>query len=86
MHQAEVVYIAGYVCPGGTRAGLPCGDIIHRNGMKDVYCARPQEAQKTILDAPMQEIPGEHAFFLPLIRSPFSLTEWLLFLKFSKVS
>ena len=65
MHQAEVVYIAWYVCPGGTRAGLLLGDIIPRNGMRDMYCARPQGAQKTILDAPMQEIPGEHDFFLP---------------------
>ena len=49
----EVVYIAWYVCPGGTRAGLLLGDIIHRNGMRDMYCARPRRAQKTILDAPM---------------------------------
>ena len=68
MHQAEVVYIAGYVCPSGTRAGLLFGDIIHRNGMRNMYCARPRRAQKTILDAPMQKIP-EHDFFLPYKKS-----------------
>ena len=60
MHEAEVAYVAGHTCLGGTRVGLPYSTEIGRSVM---YCAGPQGTQKIMLKAPMQDVPREHNFF-----------------------
>lgn len=38
MHQAEIAYVARRICLGGTRAGVPFDDIIHKNPYKTSRC------------------------------------------------
>lgn len=66
MHEAEVAYVAGHTCLGGTRVGLPYSTEIGRSVM---YWAGPQGAEKIMLKAPMQDVPREHNFFSHLNKS-----------------
>lgn len=68
MHEAEVAYVAGHTCLGGTRVGLPYSTEIGRSVM---YCAGPQGTEKIMLKAPMQDIPREHNFFSHLNNKSF---------------